>query len=278
MLCPYCAEEINEKATVCKHCHSDLLAVRPFLDRVAELERKVDDVVSELDQRLAVLESMSRPGLAVNEAGSASGHGLLAKILSGNGAQKSGFELISGHMFLFISPFLLLLFFHWVIIVLYDLSPWFLRIAAMLIPLPFGVFSLLQGNRRMLFSLLFAFCLAVATVLGMSAITGSVDGTPVLPRDVREWREMFEFAASISFSFLTGLLIGRWILSYRSDEIRPNAVVMSLARLMSKSEPGTRPNLSEAIKRAQDLASALTALTSTLATVLTGIKSMTDGG
>lgn len=267
MLCPYCAEEINDKATVCRFCQSNLLAVRPFMDRMDALERRVEEVSGQIDQRLAALESTRRSSFGVDEAAPE----------SWLGRRKSWLELVSGHMFLFITPFLLLLFCHWLIIVLYDLNPWFLRIAAMLIPMPFGVFSRLQGNRRLLFSLLFAFFLATATVLGMSAITGAVDGTPVLPRDLREWREMFEFAASISFSFLTGLLIGRWISSYRSDEMHANAVVMSIARIMRPGEAGTPAALGNTIRKANEVASALMALTSTLATVITGIKSMAGG-
>ncbi len=274
MLCPYCAEEIQDKATVCKHCHSNLLAVRPFIDRTALLEQRVEDLAREVELRLVKLEGAfnSQSDLAV--AGDGARRSFVAKILSGQTEPKSWTELVMGHMFLFISPFLLLLFCHWVIIVLYDLSPWFLRIAAMVVPMPFGVISLLQGNQRILFSLLFAFCLAFATVLGMSAITGAVDGSPVMPRDLREVKEMFEFAASISFSFLTGLLIGRWIQSYRSHEIPANATSLSLARLISGRQADNSAKLADRIKRANEIASAIMALTSTLATVVTGIHSM----
>jgi len=275
MLCPYCAEEINDKATVCKHCHSNLLAVRPFLDRVVELERKVDEFAKETQQRLGELESRNHTGLAVNGASGGFARGLFGFFDAEK--PKSWREFIAGQMSLFVGPLLLLLFAHWMIIVIYDLNPWFLRIAALLTPLPFGVFSWLHGNRRVVFSLMFAFCLAVAAVLGMSAITGVVDDTPVLPQDLREWREMIEFAASISFSFLTGLLIGRWILSYRSSEIRPNAAVMSLARLFSAGT-GTPADLQQAIKKAQELMNVLTTLASTLAAVVTGIRSMTGSG
>ena len=27
-LCPYCKEEINKAATVCKHCHTDFVSIR----------------------------------------------------------------------------------------------------------------------------------------------------------------------------------------------------------------------------------------------------------
>ena len=125
-------------------------------------------------------------------------------------ADGSVLERLSVQVVLFLSPLLLLLIAHGIIIILYDANPWILRIASMLIPLPFGAVSWARGNRHLLFSLVFALGLAISAVLGMSAITGMVDGAPVLPQDLREWREILEFAASISFSFLTGLLVARW--------------------------------------------------------------------
>ena len=42
----------------------------------------------------------------------------------------------------------------------------------------------------------------------MSAITSLVDKTPVMPQSMIEWKEFIEYSLSITFSFLTGILLG----------------------------------------------------------------------
>jgi len=53
----------------------------------------------------------------------------------------------------------------------------------------------------------------------MSAITSLVDSTPLLPQNLFEWREVIQYASSIGFSFITGMLLGALSLSKRQRTV-----------------------------------------------------------
>ncbi|MBK8889532.1 MAG: hypothetical protein IPN75_03630 [Dechloromonas sp.] len=78
----------------------------------------------------------------------------------------------------------------------------------MLIPLPFGVLLAARQRRPRWLLAFMAISMSGLAVLGMSVLTSLVDGTPILPMGLREWREFIEYAASIGLSFVTGLIIG----------------------------------------------------------------------
>ena len=178
-------------AVVCKTCGRDLYLFKPMMARIAELESRIDELSSrqtiseqadELVERTAEVFSKNRANIA-NFAGD------VARFL--------------------LAPLVLLLIAHALITVVYDLNVVYLRLISMVLPLPFGFWLFRDEPRTLLPWFVGTAFLAVASVIGMSAIIGLVDHTPVLPRNAFEWREVLEYSASIAFSFLTGMLISR---------------------------------------------------------------------
>jgi hypothetical protein len=74
MDCPFCAEDLKDNASVCKHCGRDLLNIRPLIDlnqqlakRVAELEGRITSIATQLEHHTGYRregESVSLPSMS----------------------------------------------------------------------------------------------------------------------------------------------------------------------------------------------------------------------
>lgn len=176
---------------VCKTCSRDLYLFKPMMARIAELEMQVRELSSRQTISEQTDELVERGAEAINRATANLGN------FSGDVARY------------LLAPLALLLIAHALITVVYDLNVVYLRLISMVLPLPFGFWLFRDEPRTLLPWFIGTAFLAVASVIGMSAIISLVDQTPVLPRNAFEWRELLEYSASIAFSFLTGMLISR---------------------------------------------------------------------
>ena len=124
MECVYCLSPVDDKATVCKVCTRDVYLFRPLLARVQELEAQLaEQDPTTLQARIDELESL----LIAERARSAKEEIKLWRSM----ADLAQFILI---------PLTLLLLAHALIVVVYDLNMLYLRIASVVLPLPFAFY------------------------------------------------------------------------------------------------------------------------------------------
>ena len=253
MQCPYCLSEVSKDAFVCKACARDIYMFKELLVKIDELEAVIKnqlDPAADTD-RIATLETI------VDEP-----------------VRKVGFlRCISDIALFIVLPLALLLIAHALITVVYDTKMVYLRIISMTLPFVFGYF-LFRSVRRALFpwfvGVLF---LAIASVIGMSGMTSLVDGAPIWPESLFEWREVLEYSTSIAFSFLTGMLLGH-VTYISTHQRRSGASNPLMTLLLTKMSQGTlSPDaLHTLIKKINEYGTTIVALATTGITIYTGLK------
>jgi hypothetical protein len=256
MYCPYCVSEIPDAATVCSSCQRDLYLVKQLSERVAQLEAELAQrAPTGAEEVVSVSEAVDESGSGgdlVEVPGRAWGKGLAALLL----------------------PLLILLAAHWLIIFVYDSKVLYLRLLALLVPLPFGFMFARAMQFRFVWSLLPGCLMAVAAVYGMSAVTGYLDGVPVLPQTAVEVREFFEFAASISFSFVTGLWVREWL---RQREARRVADQAELRRRLGPLATVSGLQVADSLSRLNDIGGAVIGVATSAISIYTGLKGFFGG-
>ena len=266
MKCPYCLSEVEDAALVCKVCTKDLYLFKHLIAQVAELEGKLAAApdVSIYEARIVALENQLKAVQAPSES------------------PRTGITAVIVALAMYLGlPLGLLLAGHALITIALDAPLIYLRLLSMAIPLPFGLLLFARTRRAVLPWFAAAIALAVGAVIGMSWITSLVDQTPVLPQNAFEWREYLEYAASISFSFLTGMLIGSMLNARRhrraatSGASRSGALPAGWAQVLVSLAAGGRldvKQIAKLVEKLEDYGRSLDALGATAMSVYTGLK------
>lgn len=210
MECPFCAETVKDEVLACKHCSRDLRVVRPVVLEVQEIVAELDKLRRELDQVNAKLNRIHHPVryFAIHS---------IAYILI---------------------PTILLVAAHIIVTIVLNVSPLYLRLASVVIPLPFGlaIYAIQKVGFRG--AMLVGTLTAVLSVICMLTVTGVNDGVPILPGPWIEWREVIEYVASIALAFGTGNILGTLVFyvlpSTMAQGGKPNAAAYRMARMLGQ--------------------------------------------
>ena len=258
MKCPYCLSEVSDEAFACPHCTKDLYLFKPMMSRVASLEAELTSL-PEREQLLNRVEQLEE--LLANQA-----MGLQTKT---NGLLSS---IRSAAVFL-ILPLVLLLIGHGLITIVYDTKLLYLRIVSIFVPALFGYALMSARSHKVIPWFVAATGLALASVFGMSYMTHLVDGTPVLPQNIFEWREFFEYGVSIATSFLAGMILGRaaYIKHHPMIKSMVSGAYSAFAAKVGKEDLDADGTF-KLMKLLNDHISTVTALGSTALSVYTGLK------
>jgi hypothetical protein len=137
-----------------------------------------------------------------------------------------------------VTPTILLVVAHIVVTIILNVSPLYLRLASVIIPVPFGFATYPIHKIGFRGACILGTTAAALSVMCMLVVTGVNDSVPILPASRGEWREVFEYGTSIALALGSGNLLG--LMAFQvlplilSQGGRPNAVAFRIARLLGQ--------------------------------------------
>lgn len=265
MKCPYCCSTVDTDALVCPTCSRELFLVKSLQDRIALLESELAEIRGQASLPSGIAAPASTDGLPSIETEQPSEE--VSKVSPSEAAR------------LWLTPVALLLVAHAFITIVYDLNPIWLRLVSLLIPLPFGYWLTSRANRPVAPWLPAAFLMSLLAVFGMSLTTAWIDDVSVFPQDPREWREFIEYAISVGFSSITGMLIGRMVwrrhtANRQAMEIR--GLALRLAQIINSGQENAE-KIQTTVKKIKELNTTITAFATSAASSYIGFRSFFGG-
>jgi hypothetical protein len=252
MECPFCAEDFNEEALVCKNCGRDLRLVRPLIDENVTLVAQIEELQLQVDRARVAIERAAAP---------------------------IRFWLFHSAIYL-IAPVIMLIAAHFVITIALDISPLYLRLASMVIPLPFGFSLLWFSHHSVRWSILDGILIGLFSVSAMLTVVAFVDKVPILPESFRDWRETLEYVASIALANVTGSVIAVLALRMLPRTLdasgAPSPVAMTMARMIGRhiGEQALRRRAQKIQDNFGTIGTAAAALAAGAGSIYTGVRAL----
>jgi hypothetical protein len=261
--CPFCCFEVPQQAVVCGHCARDLVGLKPL---ILELNRLSEEVALQRSEILDLKESVSavKASLAMNEVCLPQTIGEHAATPSNGNAGVVKYFFFLGAIFLCLAT---LIFSHWLLLFVYDVSPIVLRLVTVSLPLIFGFFTLSFARVHWVINFVGSTFLGVFSVLCMLYVTSAIDGVSFLPETARDWREASEYALSICAGFFTGYWIENWRHFQQSSSRRK----INLSLLLEKDSKG-QFKITGISEQVQTIAALIAPVVSAGTAVYSGLK------
>jgi hypothetical protein len=178
-------------------------------------------------------------------------------------------------------PVVLLVAAHFLIIVILDISPFFLRAASFAIPLPFGFALLWLSHHGIRWSFFDSILIGFLSVGSMLTVVALIDRVPILPENARDWRETLEYVASIALANVTGAVIAilaRRLLPRTLDAgSAPSPAAMIIAQSVGRhvGDQALRRRAQKIQDNFGTIATAAAALAAGAGSIYTGIRALT---
>jgi hypothetical protein len=252
MECPFCLEDFNEEALVCKGCGRDLRLVRPLIIENLALIAQIEALHVQVGRARAAVERATAP---------------------------LTFWLTHGAIYL-VAPVGLLIAAHFLIVVVLDISLLYLRLASVAIPLPFGFALLWLSHIGVRWSILDGVFIGLLSVGGMLTVIAFVDNVPILPQGVRDWRETLEYVASIALATVTGsviaILVRRMLPRTLDSAGAPSPAATTIARMVGRhvGEQALRRRAQKIQDTFGTIATAAAALAAGAGSIYTGVRAL----